>query len=1162
MSTRRSRGPAGPTALAVSAALALCAPAAGGAAAPPVTKHKTTSTGFVRDWLRLGPIVYGKEAGDPMQGRPINYDKLRKAGLTDPTWKDYLGGEWKAAPSPGDRAAGQTWRAFHARGDRIDLDPGGKADYCLDYLVAYVWCPRAVVGGAIYVATDDFAQLYVNGRCVYVYKNERRGLLPCDEVAGVSFRKGWNVLQLKVVDVTHGYEMFLCLVDETGTPMGGWPISLAAPEGIDLADERAALLSKRQAHEAGQEKVPPAKAYFDAAKAAGADYPLEVRFEHAAKTAGFFKDAPVGYAVAGRDRPIAVALTTRSTAAASAKRLRVRAELVRRDRRGPTAGESGGLLGDAEVLARSESVLDHARSSHRLAFTVPTDEIGYYAVEASIYDGDRRVKFADCPFAIVSPPDYAGERFTAPARLSADAWRPGDWRRWRAVVVNKRVSRKVKFWPHVAYPSEEIAAPVRPNLLELPRSAHAGLGHITPTPGRAPRSVTTVRQDWSGTHRRYAFDAGGSPWAMEYRTSRASLAAWARTEYSSMTILADLDAVGLGGASHVAYRSGGEVTVRPLCQPTDELAPKMDAAWLLFWFAGSRNWRSLDIPVLAVLQHKPRRLAAGPAGVTLDFAGPAGAVAVMPLLGTRRVGVAETARWLAGVPKEIAAECDFWAGALRNYPAAAKDAFRLQGGDVQCRVDYEFAATKDDWGTRGVRFAPAPYWAALAAEHPAAVIELPGKVRRTRQLHPMGPVAGQVGAETARYTLRDMTKYVGEVRVVTGVRKGGTLARAYEDLAFICGPKRDWALSTMSQLGGARSKQTSFTLHRVLLARDGAFRFGQHCFENECSMIANTAGALPYLPAERRTVLKALMMRFMENGTVEPRYRAFNDKRLMYEDVQWFISRFLCGMWQYAHSTGHWQLVRHRWPLLRAQFGSIVKEMTFENLRSCGSEESNLLYQAAIGYARCAKVADDPQEYRYATYCAARHLALQQALWQSLDPNAHQARSWYAWTPQTVGIADAAARCKRPALFYWWMMSNPIYDPRDERAGWHATVISPFSYPYMPEIARFHTERNRPLVDYYLAMWRKHWPKWYKGKTGGWGVYFGAPEMFASRGWMCDYTGESAEEMMEKYLQNHWGTTGPEKGRYEFNNRGWMSLPKALTAIIEASGKRRWVRHY
>jgi len=27
-------------------------------------------------------------------------------------------------------------------------------------------------------------------------------------------------------------------------------------------------------------------------------------------------------------------------------------------------------------------------------------------------------------------------------------------------------------------------------------------------------------------------------------------------------------------------------------------------------------------------------------------------------------------------------------------------------------------------------------------------------------------------------------------------------------------------------------------------------------------------------------------------------------------------------------------------------------------------------------------------------------------------------------------------------------------------------------------------------------------------------------------------------------------------------NRGWMSLPKALTAIIEASGKRRWVKHY
>jgi len=550
-------------------------------------------------------------------------------------------------------------------------------------------------------------------------------------------------------------------------------------------------------------------------------------------------------------------------------------------------------------------------------------------------------------------------------------------------------------------------------------------------------------------------------------------------------------------------------------------------------------------------------------------------VVVLPLYGTRILKPSETSQWAARLPKHVIAECDFQAAAMRNYPKRAKDYFRIRSRDVEVRIDYEYLSTQDDWGTKAIRFAPLPYWVCLAADHPTSVVELSSRCRRTQQLHPYGPAYGDLAPASAksdslasaRYTLKDMTKYVNEVRVVTDVRRTGTLKRAFEDLAYICGERRDWALSCMSDLGGKTLRKdpprnVMFTHHRLLLHNDGAFRFGQHCFENENSMIVNTSGALAYLPSDRRTKLKALMMRFMENGTMLPRYVAFNDRRVMFEDVQWFISRFMCGAWSYGHYTGHWQLIRDRWPLVKAEFASLAKAMSWENMRSCGSEESNLLYQGAIGYARCARAVGNVGEYLYGTYYATRQLALQQALWMTIDPAEHQSRSYYASTPNTVPIADASARPKRPALFYWWMMSRPIYDPKDPRADWHATVISPFSYPYFPEIMRFDTERNEPFVRYYLGMWEKHWPRWYEGKKGGWGVYFGSPEFFASRGWMCDYTKETAEEMMAKYMKNHWGVNGPEKGGYEFNNRGWMSLPKALTAIIEAGGKRRWVRYY
>ena len=517
---------------------------------------------------------------------------------------------------------------------------------------------------------------------------------------------------------------------------------------------------------------------------------------------------------------------------------------------------------------------------------------------------------------------------------------------------------------------------------------------------------------------------------------------------------------------------------------------------------------------------------------------------------------------------------DFWAGVMRSYPKAAKDYFRLNGPDVEVKIDWEFLTTADDWNTKPTVWVPYPYWLALAAEHPNKVVKLPaesngrdfnpGELYRTGMLSPYGKVWGELGTGSAHYTLADMTKYVTEVREVADVQKGPKLQRAWDDLAYTCcSDPRLGVLRSMSDLGG-KGRDNNFTLHRVLLKNDGGYKFGQHCFECENTMIANLTHALAYLPPERAQIVKALMMRFVDAGTMLERWKGFNDQRLMFEDVQWFISRFMAGIWSYGHYTGDWTMVKDRWPLVKVEFASLCKEMAWENMRSAGSEESNLLYQGAIGYARTAKAVEDSAEYLYGTYYATRQLALQQAMWMTIDPQpkGHQSNSWYASTPQKVRMDDAAAKPRRPAMFYWWMMAQPEYEAFNNGMEWHAGVLSPFTYPYFPEIMRFQTERNEPLVKYYLGKWDESFPDWYKRNIGGWHEYFGAPEFFASRGWMCDYTHESAEEMMDKYLQSYWGTKTPAGGGYEFNNRGWTSLPSALTAILEASGKRQWVTYY
>lgn len=1153
------------------------------AAEAPQADYRTTRHGFIRDWLKLGPIVYGKQPGDPMQTHPINYEKLIKAELVDPTWEDYLGGDWKIAPSAGDvtqikgiEAKQLIWQPLHSPADRINLDR--KADYELNYLVAYLWSPRDIAGAAIYTGSDDFIEIFVNGQCVHVYKAERRGIGQHDEVRNVHLRQGWNVINAKVVDVSHGYEFFLAVADETGTLMRDLPISLTRPEGLVLCDEPTMLASKSAMHEKGQEKVPPEKAFFDPAVAVGAHQPVKIDFAHDAKLAIENKQQPLGMAVAGVDKPIPVrysvsAYDPANTAqrkyplpkgvdaadlsSAPPGKVKIVAELLRRDARQDWTNTPK----KDKVLDREEAEADLAQGSFAgKPFTVPTGEAGYFAVEVSVYKNEKLIRYDDCSFAVVTPMNQPPQKFTEALPESAKDWQDGDWKRWRSVVDNQSEPRQLKFWPALQYSGGELTTPVPANLLE----GSIGLGHITPTLSAAPATITYVRQDWLEDTRIYTFRVDGKMRRMDYVSCKALPGMQVRTDHNQITLFEGIDSVGLGRPAYLAYNTAQGVRIVPADQLSSAqgIVPDMSAPWMLFWFNGSENWKAADMPVLVVLQHKPTALRQTADGITLSFAKEAGAVAAMPLLGSRIVRPADTVGWSTALPAKIVEECAFWSRALRNYPRTGKDRFRLVGDDIEVRVDFDYVATVDDWNTQPLKFAPLPPWTALASEHPTSVIQLPSSTHKTRLLTTDGPVYGTVGDGAALYTLKGVAHYVTEVREVSDVRRDGVLARAYEDLEFVNGDGRMDALGYMNNLGGEGNWEGNFTYHRVLLRHDPGYKFGQHCFENENSMIANVSHSLAYLPEDQAVKLKALMMRFMDIGMMLERWDGFNDSRLMYEDVQWFISRFMAGTWSYGHYTGHWQMLKDRFPLIKVEFASLAKEMHWSHMRSAGSEESNLLYQGAIGYARTAKVAGDIPEHLYGMYYATRHLALQQALWMTIKNDGYQRESYFGSNRLRVAMDDAQAEPKRPALFFWWLMENPIYDPQDTNAAWHATVISPFSYPYYPEIMRFQTEKNEPFIQYYLTMWQIHWPKWYEGKTGGWGVYFGAPEYFASRGWMVDYTHETPEQMMEKYLQNHWGQKGPKAGGYEFNNRGWMSLPKALIAIIEASGQRRWVKSY
>ena len=91
-----------------------------------------------------------------------------------------------------------------------------------------------------------------------------------------------------------------------------------------------------------------------------------------------------------------------------------------------------------------------------------------------------------------------------------------------------------------------------------------------------------------------------------------------------MTILEGLDGLGLGQPTQMIYRGETGPVTETIADSTGAFEPKMSAPWLLFWFAGSKGWDSVDIPVLVVLQHKPSKVEISSRGLTIRFPGPAG----------------------------------------------------------------------------------------------------------------------------------------------------------------------------------------------------------------------------------------------------------------------------------------------------------------------------------------------------------------------------------------------------------------------------------------------------------------------------------------------------------------------------------------------------------
>jgi hypothetical protein len=104
---------------------------------------------------------------------------------------------------------------------------GQKTERSVAYAVCYIESDRARDSLWLQFGYDDWGKVYLNGREIYRARSRRWVSPPLDAVGPVRLEGGINVLVLKVINETEGWEGSARLVDDAGRPAGGLRVRLA-----------------------------------------------------------------------------------------------------------------------------------------------------------------------------------------------------------------------------------------------------------------------------------------------------------------------------------------------------------------------------------------------------------------------------------------------------------------------------------------------------------------------------------------------------------------------------------------------------------------------------------------------------------------------------------------------------------------------------------------------------------------------------------------------------------------------------------------------------------------------------------------------------------------------------------------------------------------------
>jgi len=171
--------------------------------------------GFIKEWLLLAPIPLGEgEEG----ATAIDKSQIKE--------------EDKLTPKVGDKIkvgdAELVWKKYVAKEYFFDFNDslGKETDNAVGYSVTYIVCEADIEKAVLKIGSDDQAKVYVNGKEVGKFTEERATEKDQNDFEGITLKKGSNTIVFKVINAGGEWSGCARFTDKDGKPLKGLKVEL------------------------------------------------------------------------------------------------------------------------------------------------------------------------------------------------------------------------------------------------------------------------------------------------------------------------------------------------------------------------------------------------------------------------------------------------------------------------------------------------------------------------------------------------------------------------------------------------------------------------------------------------------------------------------------------------------------------------------------------------------------------------------------------------------------------------------------------------------------------------------------------------------------------------------------------------------------------------